>query len=138
MATTSRSPPPSIVSPSCRNPRNRRPSTHVVITAQSYRDQGRGKRKMVDENLQILRGRIEDVKNREKLERCLLRSEGAQLLGWNYAACDDDDYKKHKKELEQSQLLQLILINVVGTLGFTLLTCTLCLCLTSILIHFTM
>nr|GMD49999.1 TGF-beta-activated kinase 1 and MAP3K7-binding protein like [Ipomoea batatas] len=131
MATTSRSPPPSILSPSGRNPRNLRPSTHVVIRAHSYRDQGRGKRKIVDENLQVLRGRIEDVKNREKLERCL--SEGS-LLGWNY----DHDYKKHKKELEQSQLLQLLVVNVVGTLAFTLLTCTLCLCFISILIHISM
>ncbi|XP_031114608.1 uncharacterized protein LOC116018763 [Ipomoea triloba] len=135
MATTSRSPPPSILSPSGRNPRNRRPSMHVVIRAHSFRDQGRGKRKIVDENLQVLRGRIEDVKNREKLERCL--SEGT-LLGWNYAACDDHDYNKHKKELEQSQLLQLLVVNVVGTLAFTLLTCTLCLCFISILIHISM
>ncbi|KAM3252531.1 hypothetical protein P3S67_024794 [Capsicum chacoense] len=98
------------------------------IRAQSYRDEGKS-RHVVDANLQVLRGRIEEVKIKERLEKCLVCERG-----WNYVATTPNSYlqKKRKKELEQ--FVELFWM-VGGTIGFTILGCTIFLYLTSLLIH---
>ncbi|KAE9449490.1 hypothetical protein C3L33_18614, partial [Rhododendron williamsianum] len=76
----------------------------------------------IDANMSILRERIEEVRMKERLERCF-RSEN----GWNYAA---GYHSKHNitKFFEISG-------RVLGTLGLTIGTGTLCLCLFSLLVH---
>ncbi|KAK6798219.1 hypothetical protein RDI58_005921 [Solanum bulbocastanum] len=99
------------------------------IRAQIYRDEGKS-RHVVDANLQVLRGRIEEVKMKERLEKCLVCEQG-----WNYTSTNSKLYyeKKHKKQLDE--FVELIWM-VGGTIGFTILGCSLCLYLTSLLIHF--
>ncbi|XP_019182596.1 PREDICTED: uncharacterized protein LOC109177635 [Ipomoea nil] len=118
------SPPP----PSAGNrPGPRRSS--LKIRARTYRsEEGRGGH-IGDANLRVLRERIEEVRVKERLERCLECE-----FGWNYnIAINDCD----KKMAAMSALLQLV-CNVGGTIGFTILGCSFCLYLTSIFIHFTL
>lgn len=91
-------------------------------------------RHVVDANLQVLKERMEEVKMKERLERCL-----ACEQGWNYTATTNTAslylQKKRKKELDYiSQCVELFCM-VGGTIGFTILGCSLCLYLTSLLIH---
>ncbi|CAK9327691.1 unnamed protein product, partial [Citrullus colocynthis] len=86
--------------------------------------------KMVDGNLGVLRERIEEVKIREKLERCL---NCKHKHGWNYVA--SYDYKL-KKDKQVSHFLHFFLL-IIGSLGFTFLSGTFSLCLFSFLFHFT-
>lgn len=80
----------------------------------------------MEENLKVLRERMEDVRVRERLERCC-RVE----YGWNYAS----GYNfKRKKEEELSQFLELVGL-VGGTLGFTFFIGTVFLWLVSHLLH---
>ncbi|XP_059294934.1 uncharacterized protein LOC132048003 [Lycium ferocissimum] len=102
------------------------------IRAQSNSDEGRSWH-AVDAHLQVLRERIEKVKIKESLERSL-----ACKQGWNYystttaSTCFD---KNQKKKLDHvSQSVEFFCM-VCGTLSFTILGCTLCLYLTSILVH---
>ncbi|XP_060193713.1 uncharacterized protein LOC132623035 [Lycium barbarum] len=99
------------------------------IRAQSYRDEGKSGH-VVDSNLQVLSSRIEEVKMKERLEKCLVCEQG-----WNYTATTASLYlqKKRKKQLDQCVEL---LLTAGGTIGFTVLGCTLCLYLTSFLIHY--
>ncbi|XVF20684.1 hypothetical protein REPUB_Repub12eG0023200 [Reevesia pubescens] len=97
----------------------------LQVRAQSCRDGGRSSNR-VDANLSVLRERIEQVKIKEKLERCC-RCE----YGWNYVA--GYNYKV-KRDREISEFFELV--NLVGaTLGFTCLTGTVFLCLLSIFVH---
>ncbi|XVF71523.1 hypothetical protein PTKIN_Ptkin12aG0044700 [Pterospermum kingtungense] len=96
-----------------------------VIRAQSRRDGGKSSNH-VDANLSILRERIEQVKMKEKLERCC-RCE----YGWNYAP--GYNYKV-KRDREISEFFELVSL-VGATLGFTCLTGTVFLCLVSIFVH---
>nr|XP_009761502.1 PREDICTED: uncharacterized protein LOC104213669 [Nicotiana sylvestris]XP_016472390.1 PREDICTED: uncharacterized protein LOC107794417 [Nicotiana tabacum] len=101
------------------------------IRGHSYRDEGKS-RHVVDANLQVLKERMEEVKMKERLERCLVCEQG-----WNYTATTASLYlqKKRKKELDYiSQCVQLFCM-VGGTIGFTILGSSLCLYLTSLLIH---
>ncbi|OIS96873.1 PREDICTED: uncharacterized protein LOC109234247 [Nicotiana attenuata] len=103
------------------------------IRAQSYRDEGKS-RHVVDANIQVLKERMEEVKMKERLERCLVCD---HEQGWNYTATASlyYDQKKRKKELDYiSQCVELFCM-VGGTIGFTILGCSLCLYLTSLLIH---
>nr|XP_009590815.1 uncharacterized protein LOC104087931 isoform X2 [Nicotiana tomentosiformis]XP_033509796.1 uncharacterized protein LOC104087931 isoform X2 [Nicotiana tomentosiformis] len=67
------------------------------IRAQSYRDEGKS-RHVVDADLQVLKERMEEVKMKERPERCLVCDQG-----WNYTTAINtaSSYyqKKHKKEL---------------------------------------
>ncbi|XP_031096335.1 uncharacterized protein LOC116000395 [Ipomoea triloba] len=122
------SPPPS----AGNRPRPRRSS--LKIRARSYRsEEGRGG-PIRDANLRVLRERIEEVRVKERLERCL-ESE----FGWNYNIAINDCCKhtRKKKMAAMSALLQLV-CNVGGNIGLTILGCSFCLYLTSIFIHFTL
>ncbi|XP_039043706.1 uncharacterized protein LOC120182960 [Hibiscus syriacus] len=111
-----------IFSPSLKH-YNRRP--FQVIRAQSCRD-GRSSNG-VDANLRVLRERIEQVKMKEKLERCC-RWE----YGWNHG--DGYSYNKVKRDKDKQELFELV--SLVGTtVGFTCLTETLFLFLVSIFVH---
>ncbi|XVE72149.1 hypothetical protein DITRI_Ditri11bG0015700 [Diplodiscus trichospermus] len=95
------------------------------VRAQSFRDGGRSSNR-VDANLSVLRERIEQVKIKEKLEKCC-RCE----YGWNYAA--GYNYKV-KRDREISEFFQLVSL-AGATLGFTCLTGTVFLCLVSMCVH---
>ncbi|XP_055805826.1 uncharacterized protein LOC129874553 [Solanum dulcamara] len=99
------------------------------IRAQSYRDEGKSSKHVVDANLQVLKERIEEVKMKERLEKCLVCEQG-----WNYTPTNAKLYydKKHKKQMDE--FVELFWM-VGGTIGFTILGCTLCLYLTSLLIR---
>ncbi|XP_058185309.1 uncharacterized protein LOC131302608 [Rhododendron vialii] len=95
-----------------------RPSS-LQTRAEGCRDEGKSG---IDANMSILRERIEEVRMKERLERCF-RSEN----GWNYAT---GYHSKHNisKFFEISGM-------ALGTLGLTIGTGTLCLCLFSLLAH---
>ncbi|XP_021296826.1 uncharacterized protein LOC110426074 [Herrania umbratica] len=97
----------------------------LQVRAQSCRDGGRSSDR-VDENLSVLRERIEQVKIKEKLERCC-RCE----YGWNYAAGYNYKAKRDGGISEFFELVRLVGI----TLGFTCLTGTVFLCLVSLFVH---
>ncbi|KAL4018268.1 hypothetical protein IC575_021859 [Cucumis melo] len=99
------------------------------IRAQCFRDDQGRFNKMVDSNLGVLRERIEEVKTREKLERCLSCKHN---YGWNYVASYDYKLQKDKQFSEFLQILFLI----TASLGFTFLSGTFSLCLLSFLLHF--
>ncbi|KAJ6364631.1 hypothetical protein OIU76_029568 [Salix suchowensis] len=82
---------------------------------------------IVDANLSVLRERIENVKIKERLERCC-RCE----YGWNYSP----EYKfKLKKELGfPTQFIDLASL-FLGTVGLTCLGGTLFLCAVSLLVR---
>lgn len=81
---------------------------------------------MVDANMNVLRGRMEMVKVKERLERCCKCQHG-----WNYVQVSDHKTKKNK---EFSSLIELAGL-VCGTFGLTCFGGTLCLCLVSLLVH---
>nr|GMC99156.1 transmembrane protein, putative [Ipomoea batatas] len=122
------SPPP----PAGKRPGPRRSS--LKIRARSYRsEEGRGGH-IGDANLRVLRERIEEVRVKERLERCL-ESE----FGWNNYNIAINDCCKHARKEKMAAmpaLLQLV-CNVGGAIGFTIVGCSFCLYLTSIFIHFT-
>ncbi|KAK6266608.1 hypothetical protein QUC31_017445 [Theobroma cacao] len=97
----------------------------LQVRAQSCRDGGRSSNR-VDANLSVLRERIEQVKIKEKLERCC-RCE----YGWNYAAGYNYKAKRDGEISEFFELVRLVGIN----LGFTCLTGTVFLCLVSLFVH---
>ncbi|XP_061338310.1 uncharacterized protein LOC133285151 [Gastrolobium bilobum] len=96
-----------------------------VIKCQNYQDEGRSI-DMVDENLKVLKERIEMVKVKERLERCCKCQQG-----WNYGPVSDHKTKRNK---DLSSLIELTGL-VCGTLGFTCFGGTLLLCLVSMLVH---
>ncbi|KAK4393576.1 hypothetical protein Sango_1828400 [Sesamum angolense] len=97
------------------------------LRAQYYDGEGRS-RNMVDENLRVLRERIEDVKNRERLERCCVAEPG-----WNYTPIHKN-YIEPKRDGISRRFLQLV-GTVGGTFGLTLLSCSFCLYAISLLLH---
>nr|XP_009600275.1 uncharacterized protein LOC104095779 [Nicotiana tomentosiformis] len=121
---------PAIIVPSrkCRMIRQK-PSQ---VRAQSHKDEGRSWH-VIDAHLQVLRERIERERIKERLEKSL-----TCIQGWNYsntATSECYDHKKQKKKMYHvSQTVELFCM-VCGTLGFTILGCTLCQYLTYILIH---
>ncbi|TYI20012.1 hypothetical protein ES332_A07G204700v1 [Gossypium tomentosum] len=112
-----------IISPSS-NHYSRQP---VHVRAQSFRHGG-GSSNRVDPNLSVLRERIEQVKMKEKLERCC---RSYDKWGWNYGA--GYNYKV-KRDGQLSQLFELLSL-VGATLGFTCLTGILFLCFFYFFIH---
>ncbi|PIN08256.1 hypothetical protein CDL12_19175 [Handroanthus impetiginosus] len=112
----------------CKKPRF---SRSFQVKAQSYRDHQGKSSNMVDANLRVLRERIEQVKDKERLERCCLAEPG-----WNYATYDQSfKYKsKRDQQLIHHHFLQLLGI-VSGTFGLTILSCSFCLCIASFLLH---
>ncbi|MED6146116.1 hypothetical protein PIB30_031599 [Stylosanthes scabra] len=108
-----------------------------VIKAQKYHEEGRSTN-MVDANLNVLKERIEMVKEKEKLERCCKCQQG-----WNYYPVSDDHLllhcQKNKRSSNNNQELLQNLIEltclVCGTIGSTCFCGTLFLCLVSFLLH---
>ncbi|KAI9085614.1 hypothetical protein K1719_032457 [Acacia pycnantha] len=115
------------------------PKTLRLITVvHSFQDEGRSTSKnnnMVDENLSVLKKRMEMVKVKERLERCC-RCE----IGWNYDQINEEDEQQHHDIISKnnqtlmSDLIQIIGL-VCGTVGSTCLSGTLLLCLFSLLAH---
>ncbi|CAI9758423.1 unnamed protein product [Fraxinus pennsylvanica] len=103
-----------------------RGSRHLpAVRAQCFRDEGRSS-SIVDANLRVLRDRIEEVRIKERLERCCVAEQG-----WNYAPT----YTYRRKRDEESvQFLQLIGM-VGGTFGLTIFSGTFCLYIISLLVH---
>ncbi|KAF4380894.1 hypothetical protein G4B88_028267 [Cannabis sativa] len=95
---------------------------------------------IVDANLSILGARIEEIKVKEKLERCCSSSD--KYYGWNnnnnyyeVGSNGNGNYRKRSgHEAPLKQLLELATI-VGGTLGFTFFTASLFLCLVSLFVH---
>lgn len=102
--------------------------TFIIIYTYIYLLLGRSGN-IVDANLHLLKVRVEEVRSKERLERCCVAEQG-----WNYAAYDSfktktDNYSNFYQEFVE-------LLGVVGaTFGLTISCCTLCLCLFSILLH---
>ncbi|KAK6266613.1 hypothetical protein QUC31_017450 [Theobroma cacao] len=97
----------------------------LQVRAESRGDEGRLSNN-VDANLGVLREGIEQVKIKEKLERCCRCKHG-----WNYTP----GYKyKLKRGLEISEFFGLVSL-VAATLGFTFFSGTLFLCLVSFFVH---
>ncbi|KAJ9147301.1 hypothetical protein P3X46_029478 [Hevea brasiliensis] len=97
----------------------------LQVRARSFRDEGISG-DMVEANLRVLRERIEEVKNKERLERCC-RCE----YGWNYPS--GYNYKL-KKQVGLSQVFDLIGL-VCRTIGFTCVSGSLILVLVSLIVH---
>lgn len=85
-----------------------------------------GKLNIVDENMSILTERIEELRMNERLQRYC-----RGLVGWNYPSYYDTKLKRERRLSESLEIAGL----VVGTIGFTFLTGTLCLCLVSLVIR---
>ncbi|KAG8384139.1 hypothetical protein BUALT_Bualt04G0087200 [Buddleja alternifolia] len=98
------------------------------VRAQSCRDEGRSssKNNIVDSNLVVLRERIEEVRNKERLERCCLAE-----TGWNYT---HNFEPKRDEKLLLHQFIELVTI-VGATFGLTVFSCSFCLCIISLFIH---
>ncbi|XP_031390270.1 uncharacterized protein LOC116202796 [Punica granatum] len=97
----------------------------MKVKAQSFREE-ESSRNTVDANMSLLRKRIDEVRMKERLERCC-RSE----LGWNYAAEYNPKLRRDKAATELFELVSLSF----GTIAFTLISCTAFLCLASLLAH---
>ncbi|KAH6759951.1 hypothetical protein C2S51_016900 [Perilla frutescens var. frutescens] len=110
----------------------------LQIRAQIPRDHEGRSKNIVDSNLHLLKVRIDEVRNKERLERCCGVSE-QYLQGWNYADHHDVDVDVFKSRIRAQQFfvefLDLAAV-VASTFGFTILGCTSCLCIISLLIHF--
>ena len=81
---------------------------------------------MVDANLRVLKERIEQVRNKERLERCCTSEQG-----WNYTPVYSSHYKKQDVLSQCYDLIGL----VFGTAGLAVLFGTLVLCMFSLLLH---
>ncbi|CAK7335231.1 unnamed protein product [Dovyalis caffra] len=97
------------------------------VRARSYGEEGRSSH-IVDANLSVLRGRIEEIGAKERLERCYRSS---CMYGWNYAPGYDCKLKKERDFYEYFELAGL----VGGTIGITCLSGTAFLSLASLLVH---
>ncbi|XP_054790137.1 uncharacterized protein LOC129295625 [Prosopis cineraria] len=100
---------------------NKPPKTLSLIRVHSFQDEGRYT--IVDENMSVLKERMEVVKVKEKLERCC-RCEN----GWNY-----HHHHNYKQNLNLGYDSYYWL--VFGTVGSTCLSGTLLLCLLSLFVH---
>ncbi|KAM3342842.1 putative protein isoform X1 [Capsicum galapagoense] len=102
------------------------------VRAQSNKDEveKNGKRSW-RADVQVLRERIEEVKTKERLEKSL-----ACKQGWNYYSTTRASYDKNQKRKIDyvSQSVEFFGM-VCGTFSCTILGCTLCLYLTSTIIH---
>lgn len=76
--------------------------------------------------MSTLTQRIEELRMHERLQRYCRGG-----VGWNYPHYYDTKLKRNGRVSESLEIAGL----VVGTIGFTFLTGTLCLCLVSLVIH---
>ncbi|XP_011038699.1 PREDICTED: uncharacterized protein LOC105135501 [Populus euphratica] len=97
------------------------------VRCQSFREDGTSAN-IVDANLGILRGRIAEVKMKEKLDAwCRLKN------GWNYQSGYDHKYKRDAMLSESLEIMGF----ASGALGFVFLSGSLCIWLVSLLVHLT-
>ncbi|KAL2457536.1 uncharacterized protein Fot_56200 [Forsythia ovata] len=96
-----------------------------AVRAQCFRDEGRSS-SIVDANLRVLRNRIEEVRIKERLERCCVAEQG-----WNYVPTYTLRSKRDEELLQFLQLVQM----VGATFGLTIFSATFCLYLFSLLVH---
>ena len=88
-------------------------------------------RNMVDANLHLLKVRMEEMRNKERLERCCVAEQG-----WNYAAVETFRTKSDNNNNDIIPQEFVELLGVVGaTFGFTISGCTFCIYLISFLLH---
>ncbi|KAF9683934.1 hypothetical protein SADUNF_Sadunf04G0065500 [Salix dunnii] len=104
----------------------RAPGVAMRVRARRPGDEGKSSN-IVDANLNVLRGRIENVKIKERLERCC-RCEH----GWNYTP--GYNFKLKKEVGLPTQFIDLASL-VFGTVGLTCLGGTLFLCVVSLLVR---
>ncbi|KAG6757698.1 hypothetical protein POTOM_038020 [Populus tomentosa] len=121
-------PPTSCSSPPFRRHKELITSKHPrVIRCQSFREDGTSAN-IVDANLGILRGRIAEVKMKEKTDAwCRLKN------GWNYQSGYDHKYKRDAMLSESLEIMGF----ASGALGFVFLSGSLCIWLVSLLVHLT-
>ncbi|KAJ6312631.1 hypothetical protein OIU77_014200 [Salix suchowensis] len=81
---------------------------------------------IVDANLGILRGRVSEVKMKEKLERWRRLKNG-----WNYETGYDHKYRRDGVLSKSLELMGF----ASGALGFVFLSGSLCIWLVSLLVH---
>lgn len=81
---------------------------------------------IVDANLGVLKKRMEKLRTQERLRRWCKDGEG-----WYYQKQYDCSLKRSAKLSETLELVEL----VAGTFGLTILGCTFCLCLVSMMAH---
>lgn len=80
---------------------------------------------IVDANMSVLRGRIQQVRKREKL---------VHTCGWNYKQNYDPKYKRDSMVSESAEIMGL----ACGAIGFVLLIGSLSICLVSLLVYICM
>lgn len=89
---------------------------------------------MVDSNLDILRRRIDEVRQREKPKDC----PWGRQSGWNHHphvhGYDTRTVSKKKKKVMLVEAVELIIL-ASSSLGLVLLCGSLCMCLVSFLVH---
>ncbi|KAI5573766.1 hypothetical protein POPTR_010G115900v4 [Populus trichocarpa] len=128
-------PPTSCSSPPFRRHKELITSKHPrVIRCQSFREDvlkpwlAGTSANIVDANLGILRGRIAEVKMKEKLDAwCRLKND------WNYQSGYDHKYKRDAMLSESLEIMGF----ASGALGFVFLSGSLCIWLVSLLVHLT-
>ncbi|XP_016561862.1 uncharacterized protein LOC107860940 isoform X2 [Capsicum annuum] len=101
------------------------------VRAQSNKDEEKNGKRSWRADVRVLRERIEEVKTKERLEKSL-----ACKQGWNYYSTTRASYDKNQKRKIDylSQSVEFFGM-VCGTFSCTILGCTLCLYLTSTIIH---
>ena len=99
----------------------------------------RSSKSIVDENLNVLKGRVEEIKVKEKLERCCK----SDIYGWNHVAITNYEtkygsiIKRSESRSNQHPLMELLELAAIigGTLGLTFFSGTFFLCLVSLFVH---
>jgi len=90
---------------------------------------GKSSTSIVDANMGALKKRIEMVRMEERCERWRRVGDGE---GWNYRS--GYDYKLERGSSLLAESLGVAVL-VAGTVGFTIVICTLCLCIVSVLVN---
>ncbi|GAV88522.1 hypothetical protein CFOL_v3_31944 [Cephalotus follicularis] len=102
------------------------------VRSHSFRDEGNSAN-IVDANLSTLWERIAEVRKKESLDCCRLKKEEGKLKnGWNYQSGYDHNRKRDAMMSESMELIGF----VSGALGMVILSGSLCICLVSLLVHF--
>ncbi|XP_010919680.1 uncharacterized protein [Elaeis guineensis] len=94
--------------------------------AQNSANEGNSSISIVDANMGVLKKRMEKLRMQERLQRRCKDGEG-----WYYHKQYDCSLKRSAKLSETLEVAEL----VAGTFGLTILSCTFCLCLVSLMAH---
>lgn len=111
------------------------------VRAHSYGDrEGRSRRHIVDAGLRLLKERMEEIRVKDHLERCLYRevADDDRRRGWNYYYIPAGDSCKRKLPEESMAFfheLSEIVTVVAATFGCTILSSTLFIFLVSVFVH---